>query len=272
LIVQPRAGGEPATDIQISDRTRSQPLGIHRKIDEDGGRGAIGIGIQNECADMRVKTLQIELWHLLQAAHHAQGLAVLRAKSELRPDRVRARVNMDAQCYRNPGRGGAPCRDIADQEKLIEIVDLDHRSLGDGALEDGTALKRAVEDDIGARDAVATRFFIFEIRHHFGDRAFLVKDSADCIEIIGLVRPRKLHIGIAAVECTLGLAIFFAQGGFGKYKQRAAMLGYKRGDGDAVNFRAGRCRAEPEGVYMVRADASDGGRDVWIFHSDAILV
>ena len=139
-----------------------------------------------------------------------------------------AGVDMHAKGDRHTGGGAAAGGDLADEEELVEIVDLDHRSLRDGALEDGAAFKRTVEDDVGAGDAIAPGLFVFEGGDDLGDGAFLVKDAADGVEVVRFVGPRELHIRVAAVESALCLAVFFAEGGFGEDEQRAAVAGHER--------------------------------------------
>ena len=97
-------------------------------------------------------------------------------------------------------------------------------------------------------DAILPRLFVFKFRDHFGQRAFLVKDPADGIEIVCFIGPRELDVGIAEIKSAPGGAKFFAQRRLGKNKEGAAMFPDEIGDGNAVDFRAVRSRAEAERI------------------------
>ena len=80
-----------------------------------------------------------------ETSHHAQSLAIVRVETELRPDRVRARIQMHPQrkgdwFFATRLRG-----DFAQQQQLVEIIDLDHRTFLRGALQDRAALQRPVK-------------------------------------------------------------------------------------------------------------------------------
>ena len=248
--------------LEVTDRSGTKAFGLEGEIDEDGGRFAISVRIENERADMSVEPLEFQSGHLQKTTYDAQGFPIVGVETELGPDRVRAGIEMDAE--RDGDRLGALRLrgDLGEQKKFIEIIDLDHRAFIRRALEDFATFAGSIENDVVARDAILTSLVIFEFGHYLGNGAFLVKDAADRIEVIGLVGPRELNVGIAARKRAVRLTISGTQRCFGEDEERAAMLLDELRDGDAVDFRAAGRRAETEWVARFKAHLLDGGSEV----------
>ena len=70
-----------------------------------------------------------------------------------------------------------------------------------------------------------TGFLVLEIGDNFGDSTLLMKEGTDHLQIIGLVGPGKLDIGVTALKCANETSIRISQRGFGKDIQRRAVLG-----------------------------------------------
>jgi hypothetical protein len=152
--------------------------------------------------------------------------------------------------------------DFAQQEQFVEIIDLDHRAFVRRALQDFAALQRAVENDVVSRNAVLPRLVVFKFRDDFGNRTLLVKNAADRVEIVGLVGPGELNVGIAAGKRAVSFPVFGPQRRFGKNEKRTAVLARQLRDRNAVDFRTTRRGAEPERIARFGADALDGGREI----------
>jgi hypothetical protein len=133
--MEPRARSESAAGIEVTDRLGSEALRFECQPHEDGCGLAVGVGIENERADVSVETLQLEAGHLQEATDDPQGLAIVGVEAKLGPDRMRAGIEIDAQGDRDGLFTIGLRRDFSEQKQFVQIVDLDH----------GAGVRRAVE-------------------------------------------------------------------------------------------------------------------------------
>ena len=94
-----------------------------------------------------------------------------------------------------------------------------------------------------------------------------MKHRAHGLEVVGLVRPRELHVRVKTVEGVVGRAVGSAQTGFRKDVQRRAMFRDQIGNGNAVDGRAdGSGLAVRLSVHLARLMAGDRRCDVGFLH------
>ena len=248
--------GEAAAEVQILDHTSPGFLGGNGEFDDLLGGDAVGVRIEEESARVAMDAPDLQAGVVAHPADQAECLAVVDAEAELRPHRMRAGIDMDAHRHRqvglplvgNPGEG----------EHFVAVVDLDHRALLHGEAQRSRILPRTIEDDLMTRHAIATGFLVLEARDHLGDRAFLMEQAADRVEIIRLVRPGELHLGIHRLEGLAGLTDLFAQVAFRKHEQRTAVLADEFGNGHSVDRLHHRNAAQPLGIRRSLGHPADG--------------
>lgn len=152
------------------------------------------------------------------ALGRALGFAIGQSEAELRPDRSDARVEPDPDA--DVERLAAVAGQFLDEAELVPVVDMQQRTFIDGAPQDCARFVWAVEDDIGAGEPQVARLLILEVRHDFGNPAFLTQNLADALQVIGLERPGKAGLRIASTKRLARMAGLAAQRVFGEHEER----------------------------------------------------
>ena len=81
-------------------------------------------------------------------------------------------------------------------------------------------LIRTIENNLASFHAIIQGFIIFKSRYHLGPGSFLVKNTANGIQVIGFVGPCKLDLRVPGGKCMTGFLIFLPDGFFGNYIER----------------------------------------------------
>ena len=98
--------------------------------------------------------------------------------------------------------------------KLIKMIDVNQRIVLNGLPKIRLGFFGPVKEDMPSFNTIGQRFFVLENRHHLGPGAFLMKDIANGIQVVRLIRPGKLHFRIPRAECPVRVAVELADFSF----------------------------------------------------------
>ena len=147
---------------------------------------------------------------------------------------------------------------------LVKMVNVNERIVVDSQFQFFIGLLRAIENNFVARHTIAQCLSVFKSAHHFAPATFLVKNVADCIDIIRLVAPGKLHFWIAGFKSPYRIFVSAANGAFADYKHWGTMGFYQSFYRNTVNlFHWFVLCSGTIFVHQTRIHFNDGGAFVF---------
>src|SRR3990167_9721137 len=133
----------------------------------------VSVGREDIGSDMRMQRVQAQIRIAENMRCGTFGLPVGQRKSELRPCRVDAGVEPNANA--DFQRLFEVFGQRLDEVELIPVIDLNQRALADGPLQNTARLVWPIEHYVPARKAELAGLLVLEIRYDFGEPALLTQ-------------------------------------------------------------------------------------------------
>ncbi len=141
---------------------------------------------------------QVEIFGIDNTRNGCPGLTVFKIKPEPIPFRVNAGIHIHTDS--NPGFQVIFLAEFDQRIKFVEMIDMDQRIVAGSSNKLFVGFIGSVKNNFIPGDTITQRFFVFKTRHHFGPGAFLVKNAANGIKVIGFIRPGKLNFWITCFK------------------------------------------------------------------------
>ena len=250
--------GEAAAEIEEGQDHAQIATQLVGEFGQLGGRVAVGLGLEDEGAQVAMETDEAQLAAREDPADGVAGLTVLEVEAKAGPcgDALGGQVDPDRDLGRDPELLG----DLLGERELVEVIEVDDDPGRERLLERRTRLVGPVEVDLVGRDAVAQGLVEFELRHDLGQGALAVHQSTDRVEVVGLVGPSQPSVGHPQAQDLVQLTIAGHDLALGEHEERRAVALEQQLDRHALDVRHRRGRLDPrELVHHPHLVTDEGG-------------